>query len=68
MVWSPIMRVDWLISYHHFSIILSFEDAENTISRFIEFYNDERLHSAIDYKAPREAYEKWKENIIEGSA
>ena len=46
----------------------SFEDAESTISRFIEFYNNERLHSAIDYKAPREVYEKWKENIIEGSA
>ena len=43
----------------------SFENAENTISRFIEFYNDERLYSAIDYKAPREVYEKWKESIIE---
>ena len=46
----------------------SFEDAYNTISRFIEFYNSERLHSAIDYRTPREVYEKWKENIIEGSA
>ena len=46
----------------------SFEDAENTISRFIAFYNNERLHSAIDYRTPREVYEKWKENIIEGSA
>ena len=46
----------------------SFEDAENTISRFIAFYNNERLHSAIDYRTPREAYEKWKENIIEGTA
>ncbi len=43
----------------------SFEDAENTISRFIEFYNNERLHSAIDYKAPKEVYEEWKESIIE---
>ena len=43
----------------------SFENAENTISRFIEFYKDERLHSAIDYKATREVYEKWKESIIE---
>ena len=43
----------------------SFENAENTISRFIEFYNNERLHSAIDYKAPREVYEEWKESIIE---
>ena len=43
----------------------SFENAESTISRFIEFYNNERLHSAIDYKAPREVYEEWKESIIE---
>ena len=32
----------------------SLENAETTIYRFIEFYNNERLHSAIDYKAPRE--------------
>ncbi len=46
----------------------SFEDAMGTIFRFIEFYNNERLHSAIDYRAPREVYEEWKENLIEGSA
>ena len=46
----------------------SFKDAESTISGFIEFYNSERLHSAIDYRTPREVYEKWKESIIEGSA
>ena len=32
---------------------------ENTISRFIEFYNNERLHSAIDYKAPKEVVGKY---------
>ena len=37
----------------------SFENAENTISRFIEFYNDERLRSAIRYKTPKEVYEDW---------
>ena len=42
-----------------------FKNTENTISRFIEFYNDEKLHSAIDYKASMEIYEKWKESIIE---
>ena len=42
-----------------------FENAESTIYRFIEFYNDEKLHSAIDYKASMEIYEKWKESIIE---
>ena len=36
-----------------------------TIERFIAFYNNERLYSAIDYKAPREMYEEWKENPIE---
>ena len=46
----------------------SFEDAENTIYRFIAFYNNDRLHSAIDYRTPGEVYEKWKEKIIEGSA
>ena len=46
----------------------SFEDAMGTIERFIAFYNNERLHSAINYKTPKEVYEEWKENIIEGSA
>ena len=45
----------------------SFEDAMGTIERFIAFYNNERLHSAINYKTPKEVYEEWKENIIEGS-
>ena len=43
----------------------SFRDADNTMSRFIEFYNNERLHSAIDYKAPGVVYEEWKESVIE---
>ena len=30
----------------------SFEDAENTIYRFIAFYNKERVHFAIDYRRP----------------
>ena len=46
----------------------SFKDADNTITMFISFYNNERLHSAIDYRTPGEVYEKWKEKIIEGSA
>ena len=43
----------------------SVKDADDTISRFIEFYNNERLPSAIGYKAPRKVYEEWKESIIE---
>jgi putative transposase len=45
----------------------SFEDEEKIISRFISFYNNERLHPAIDYRTPMGVYENRKENI-EGSA
>ncbi len=43
-----------------------FRDAEQTISRFISFYNTDRLHSAIGYMTPRELYVKWKEENKEG--
>lgn len=43
----------------------SFKDSDGTIDRFIAFYNNERLHSAIGYRAPKEVYETWKENLIE---
>jgi putative transposase len=43
----------------------SFTHAEQTISRFINFYNNERLHSGVGYCAPRQAYLKWK-GISEG--
>ena len=36
----------------------SFGDADATINRFVEFYNNERLHSAIGYRAPKEVYEE----------
>ena len=39
----------------------SFEDARSTVERFIDFYNADRLHSAIGYMTPREVYVKWKE-------
>ena len=39
----------------------SFGDAEATINRFVEFYNGRRLHSAIAYRTPREAYQEWKQ-------
>ncbi len=42
----------------------SFEDADNTLERFIAFYNNERLHFAIGYRAPKEVYKEWKESSI----
>jgi putative transposase len=32
----------------------TFEDAESTISEWIEYYNEERLHSSLGYLTPRE--------------
>jgi hypothetical protein len=74
-----ILKENYLLYIESFNSILekevirrfefsSFEDAESTISKLIEFYNNERLRSALDCKRPREVYEKWKENIIEGPA
>ena len=39
----------------------SFGDAEAIINRFMEFYNGRRLHSPIEYRTPREAYQEWKQ-------
>ena len=43
----------------------SFTHAELTISRFISFYNNETLHSDVDYYTSRHAYLKSKEKSIE---
>ncbi len=34
-----------------------FNEALDTIKRFIRFYNEERLHSGIGYRTPKEVYE-----------
>jgi putative transposase len=31
-------------------------DAYDNLKKYIEFYNNERLHSSLDYKIPAEAY------------
>ena len=43
----------------------SFGDAEATINRFVDFYNNERIHSAIGYRTPWETYRKWKVKCTE---
>lgn len=46
------------------SSFLSIEDARKIIARFIEYYNNKRLHSAIDYVAPLDILLGRKEEIL----
>ena len=39
----------------------SFEEAQSTVGRFVDFYNNERLHTAIGYITPREMNKKCME-------
>ena len=41
----------------------SFEEAQSTIDRFVVFYNNERLHSAIGYITPGGMNKKCMEGI-----
>ena len=41
----------------------SFEEAESTIRRYVDFYNNERLHSAIGYITPKEMNKRCMEKI-----
>ena len=43
----------------------SFGDAEATISRFVEFYYNERARSAIRYRTLGEKCRKWKVKCTE---
>ena len=45
---------------------LSIADARKIIGRFIEYYNNKRLHSAIDYIAPMDILCGRKEEILKG--
>ena len=41
----------------------SFEEAKSTIDRFVDLYNNERLHTGIGYITPREMNKKCMEKI-----
>jgi transposase InsO family protein len=43
---------------------LSLEDAQRLVSRFVEYYNTERLHSAIGYVTPKDKLEGKEQTIF----
>lgn len=45
---------------------LTKEDAERLVSGYVRYYNEERLHSAIDYATPRDQWEGRAKEILEG--
>lgn len=40
----------------------SFAEAHQAVDKYFSFYNNERMHSALDYRTPREAAEKMSPN------
>lgn len=58
-------------SYHRYlqdeclsgKLFMCFEDAENTIDKYVLGYNTKRIHSSIDYRTPQEFYEL-KNNVF----
>jgi transposase InsO family protein len=45
---------------------LTYEDAKRIIAKYVEYYNNERLHSAIDYVTPRDKMEGRAEEVLKG--
>jgi len=37
-------------------------EARHSIAAYFDFYNDERLHQALDYRAPRQLFEEAKQS------
>lgn len=44
---------------------LTLKDAERLVSGYVEYYNEQRLHSAIDYVSPRDKLEGRDKEILE---
>ena len=46
-------RLNYLSFINHFSVV-------SAVTSYISFYNDKRLHSAIDYKIPHQKTKEMK--------
>ena len=53
-----------LKQYAYQRLPLDLEDAKRIIGEMIDYYNNERLHSAIDYVTPRQCLEGRRERIV----
>ena len=42
----------------------TFEKCAEKLREWVNFYNNERIHSAIGYRTPRECYEEYEEKHL----
>lgn len=42
----------------------SFEECSVKLNKWVEFYNNERIHSAINYKTPKEFYDEYMKKYL----
>ena len=50
-------RDEYLVGYEYRDV----KEAREKIEEWVRYYNEERPHSSLGYKTPKEYYEEWKE-------
>ncbi len=52
------LRDECLVGYDYWDV----EEAREKIEEWVRYYNEERSHSSLGYKTPKEYYDEWRKN------